>query len=168
MPQVTLEACDAARRPALEALFQLYVHDFSEYWAGADRGELQEDGRFADYPFLDRYWREPERSAWFIRVDGHLAGFALLSASSHSGLPADHDMAEFFVVRKHRRGGVGLLAASLLITPRAGLWEIAVVRANGGAMAFWRKVAAACGPDVESLDVDDARWNGLILRFVVA
>lgn len=169
MPSVTLEPCAAERRPALEAMFQLYVHDFTEYWAGTDRGELQEDGRFPDYPYLDRYWVEPERSAWFIRVDGHLAGFALLSATSHSGEPADHDMAEFFVVRKHRRGGVGFSAASQLISARKGLWEIAVTKANVGALAFWRRVAAemAAG-EADERWLDDDRWNGAILRFGVA
>lgn len=150
-------------------MFQLYVHDFSEHWAGEARGELQGDGRFEDYPYLDRYWTEPARSAWFIRVDGRLAGFALLSASSHSGEPADYDMAEFFVVRKHRRGGVGFAAASQLITPRKGQWEIAIVRANVSALAFWRRVAAemAAG-DVDERWLDDARWNGAILRFEAA
>jgi predicted acetyltransferase len=169
MPTVTLEPCEAERRPALEAMFQLYVHDFTEYWQGMDRGELRDDGRFEDYPGLDRYWKEPERSAWFIRVDGHLAGFALLSASSHSGERADHDMAEFFVVRKHRRGGVGFAAASQLICPRKGLWEIAVTRSNVGALAFWRRVAAemAAG-EVDERWLDDHRWNGAILRFAVA
>jgi len=169
MLDVTLEACAADRRPALEAMFQLYVHDFTEYWARQPRGELGEDGRFPDYPGLDRYWTEPERSAWFIRVNGHLAGFALLSAASHSGEPADHDMAEFFVVRKHRRGGVGFAAASLLIAPRAGLWEIAVTRANVGALAFWRRVAAEMSPgEVDERWLEDERWNGAILRFELA
>jgi len=168
MPDVELEACPPERRPTLEAMFQLYVHDFSEHWAGTDRGELQDDGRFPDYPGLDRYWSEPERSAWLIRVGGHLAGFALLSASSHSGAPADHDMAEFFVVRKHRRGGVGFAAASQLIRPRPGQWEIAVARANAGALAFWRGVARAMSTDVEERDLNDDCWNGAILRFVVA
>jgi predicted acetyltransferase len=169
MPNVELEACPADKRPVIEAMFQLYVHDFTEYWQGMDRGELQEDGRFEDYPGLDRYWVEPQRSAWLIRVDGHLAGFALLSASSHSGAPADHDMAEFFVARKHRRGGVGFAAASQLIAPRKGLWEIAVTRANVGAQAFWRRVAAemASGQVDEQWQADD-RWNGQILRFDVA
>jgi hypothetical protein len=38
-----------------------------------------------------------------------------------------------------------------------------------GAQAFWRAIAAtaAAGP-VEELDLDDARWNGVILRFRVA
>jgi predicted acetyltransferase len=168
MPSVTLELCAAERRPALDAMFQLYVHDFTEHWAGTDRGELQEDGRFADYPDLDGYWVEPQRSAWFIRVDGHLAGFALLSATSHSGEPADHDMAEFFVVRKHRRGGIGFAAANELISARGGQWEIAVTRANVGALAFWRRVAAQAAVEVDERWMDDHRWNGAILRFRVA
>lgn len=168
MPNVELEPCAADRRPVIEALFQFYVHDFTEYWAGQPRGELQEDGRFPDYPGLDRYWIEPERSAWLIRVDGHLAGFALLSASSHSGAPADHDMAEFFVARKHRRGGVGFAAASQLIAPRKGLWEIAVTRANVGAQAFWRRVAVEMATgEVDEQWMQDDRWNGQILRFDV-
>ncbi len=168
MPSVTLEPCAAERRLALEAMFQLYVHDFTEHWAGTDRGELQEDGRFPEYPHLDRYWVEPQCSAWIIRVDGHLAGFALLSATSHSGEPADHDMAEFFVVRKHRRAGIGFGAASELISARRGQWEIAVTRANVGALAFWRRVAAASAVEVDERWLDDDRWNGAILRFGVA
>lgn len=169
MPQVTLEACPAHRRSVLEAMFQLYVHDFSEFWAGQPRGELREDGRFPDYPDLDLYWQEPGRTPWLIRVDGHLAGFALLSAESHSGVPADHDMAEFFIVRKHRRGGVGLAAARQLIAARSGTWEIAVTRANAGAQVFWRRVAQAlAGGEVEERWSEDDRWNGLLLRFDVA
>lgn len=168
MAKVELEPCGPERRPTLETLFQLYIHDFSEFWAGTDRGELQEDGRFPDYPYLDRYWSEPGRSAWLIRADGHLAGFAMLGGVSHSGLPADHDMAEFFVARKHRRSGVGFTAASQLIRARPGQWEIAVVRANVAALGFWRRVAEAAAPRVEELDLADGRWNGAILRFQVA
>lgn len=169
MLNVTLEACGPEKRPVVEALFQLYVHDFSEHWAGQPRGELQEDGRFPDYGGLDSYWVDPQRSAWLVRVDGHLAGFALLSAESHSGRPADHDVSEFFVVRKHRRGGVGFSAAQQLIGARKGLWEIAVTRSNVGAQGFWRRVAAELGGgEVDEQWQDDPRWNGLILRFTVA
>ena len=168
MPAVTLDPCSASRRPALEAMFQLYTHDFSEQWAATDRGDLEETGRFADYPYLDLYWTDADRSAWLIRANGRLAGFALLNTYSHSGLPTDHDMAEFFVVRKHRRSGVGRAAAMRLIGERVGQWELAVARANVGALSFWRGVANAMTPEVEELDCDDARWNGTILRFVVA
>ena len=32
----------------LQNLFQLYTHDFSEFWAGSARGGLGADGRFTD------------------------------------------------------------------------------------------------------------------------
>lgn len=168
MSRVELEAISADRRPALEAMLQLYIHDFSEFWAGQARGELLESGQFESDPRLDRYWAEPDRSAWFIRAEGHLAGFALLSGLSHSGQPTDFDIAEFFVVRKHRRNGVGFQAARQLIATRPGQWEIAVVRANVGALSFWRRVAADLSPSVDEQHLDDDRWNGAILRFKVA
>jgi predicted acetyltransferase len=158
---VELERCERARRPVLENLFQLYVHDFSEQWAGQPRGELQENGRFEDYPYFDSYWEDSERSGWLIRAGGKIAGFALIS---HSGLGCDHAMAEFFVVRKHRRSGVGREAALKLIGERAGLWELAISRANTGALVFWRGVARSLSDEVTELDLADERWNGAILR----
>jgi predicted acetyltransferase len=168
MPKVELEPAGPERRGMLDALFQLYTHDFSDYWAGTERGELGEDGRFPDYPYLDSYWEEPRREPYLIRVDGHLGGFVLINDHSHSGLPLDFSVAEFFVVRKHRRGGVGRAAARAAIAGRAGQWELAIARKNVSALAFWRGVAAelAAGP-VDELDLADDRWNGAILRFRV-
>ena len=168
MAEVTLEPAGPAQLRTLENLFQLYVHDFSELWFDRDIGELDETGRFQSYIDLASYWSEPGGSAWLIRADGHLAGFALLGHESHSGVAADHDMAEFFVARKYRRDGVGYRAARQLIAERPGRWEIAVTRRNVGAQHFWRRVAndLAAGP-VEEHDLDDAKWNGLILRLTV-
>lgn len=168
MATVTLEPAGPERRETLANLFQLYTYDFTEQWAGEARGEIGEDGLFEAYPYLDSYWEEPGREAFLIRLEGHLAGFVLLNAHSHSGLPTDHAVAEFFVVRKHRRGGVGHRAAMAAIAPRPGRWELAVARKNTGALSFWRGVAerSAAGP-VEELDTTDP-WNGTIIRFVVA
>lgn len=169
MPTVDLEPAGPERRETLANLFQLYVYDFTEQWAGTARGELGEDGRFEPYPHLGSYWTEPVREAFLIRADGQLAGFVLINDFSHSGLPLDHAVAEFFVVRKHRRGGVGRAAAIAAIGRRPGQWELAVARRNPGAQAFWRAVAGelAAG-EVTELDRDDDHWNGLIIRFRVA
>ncbi|MFZ5718014.1 MAG: GNAT family N-acetyltransferase [Pseudomonadota bacterium] len=168
MAEVVLEPAGFESREALANLFQLYTHDFSEQWAGTDRGELSEAGLFEPYPHLDSYWTDPDRAPFLIRADGRLAGLVLLNRHSHSGLPLDHAIAEFFVVRKHRRGGVGRAAALAAIRPRPGQWELAVARKNAGALAFWRTVAAevAQGP-VDELDTSEP-WNGTILRFRVA
>ena len=166
MADVTLEIAPRDRRLAFENLFQLYTHDFSEFWHDRVEGELDEDGLFGDYPYLDSYWSEPGRTPILIRASGHLAGFALVNDFAHSGLRTDYSMAEFFVVRKHRRAGVGRAAACAIIGARAGQWEIAVVRRNVAAQAFWRRVAAETASGrVEILDRDDDLWNGLILRF---
>jgi predicted acetyltransferase len=169
MPSVTLEPAGREARETIANLFQLYVHDFSEQWAGTDRGELRPDGLFDPYPYLDLYWQEAKRWPYLVLADGHLAGFVLINDFSHSGRPLDFAVAEFFVVRKHRRDGVGRAAARLAIQRRPGQWEMAVSRKNPGAQAFWRGVAAELGAEgtVEETVQDDDLWNGLIVRFRV-
>ena len=168
MAEVTLEPAGREARETIANLFQLYVHDFSEQWAGTARGELRADGLFDPYPYLDSYWREAGRWPFLILADGCLAGFVLVNDFSHSGQPLDYSVAEFFVVRKHRRGGVGRAAARAVMAPRPGQWELAVARANTGALAFWRGVARSFSDQIEELDQADEAWNGAILRFRVS
>jgi len=157
-------------RAAIENLFQLYVHDFSEFWAGRPDGELGDDGRFEPYPYLDAYWRDADRVPLLLRLDGRLVGFALLNAVGHGGGPVDRNMAEFFVVRKHRRGGVGTAAARAVFSRYPGQWEAAVARANTAAVAFWRHAVSGCPEvtDIEELDVNSPAWNGPVIRFRIA
>jgi predicted acetyltransferase len=166
MADVTLEIATASQQPTFENLFQLYTHDFSDFWSGRDDGELQEDGRFPGYIHLGSYWTDAERTPYLIRAGGHVAGFALINRFSHSGLPLDFAVAEFFVARKHRRGGVGFMAATEIMRSRPGLWEMAVARRNTAALPFWRRVAAAmAGASVGEIDRDNDLWNGPIIRF---
>lgn len=168
MPNVALDPCGPIHRETLANLFQLYTYDFTEFWAGSARGEVGEDGRYEPYPYLEEYWTRPDRSAWLIRADSHIAGFALINRYSHSGLASDFNMAEFFVLRKHRRRGVGRAAALKLIGERPGLWELAVARPNSEALWFWRRVAAELSTEVEEMDVEDPRWDGYFIRVRVA
>lgn len=171
MPDVEVGLATPQERVAVENLLQLYIHDFSEQWAGLDepRGEVDEAGRFLDYP-LDAYWSEPDHAPLLIRAGGRLAGFALLDAHSHSGSELDRNMAEFFVLRKYRRGGIGTAAAQGIFSLYPGRWEAAVARRNTSALPFWRK-AVATHPKVESveeLDLANAAWNGAVLRFRIS
>ena len=151
-------------------LMQLYIHDFSELWFDREvEGELGPDGRYSDYPGLETYWTAPAREAWLFRLNGLPVGFALVNDIAHAPTPVDRAVAEFFIVRKHRRHGVGLKAAHALFGSAWGVWEAAVVRRNAGALAFWR-AAARSYPGVRDVieeDRDDALWNGAVLRFRV-
>ena len=48
-------------------------------------------------------------------------------------------MAEFFVMRKYRRHGIGVIAARDLFARFSGEWQVRQMRANAGATAFWRR-----------------------------
>lgn len=100
MHTVEVEPATLAEKPALARLLELYAYDFSEL----NDADVDDDGAYG-YRHLDAYFAEPERHPFLVRVDGRLAGFAFVRA----GTP--HDMAEFFVLRKYRRGGVGVAAA---------------------------------------------------------
>lgn len=94
-------------------------------------------------------------------------GFALVNEHPNSGLEVDCNMAEFFIVRRCRRSGLGKKAVYAIFSAYPGLWEVAVARRNTGAIVFWRKTITAF-PDVrkvEESDVNDYVWNGTIFRF---
>jgi predicted acetyltransferase len=124
---VVVRPAAVADKPIVHRLLQLYMHDFSEL-TGADVGP---HGEF-DYPYFDHYWTEPARHPFLFEVDGALAGLAFV----RSGAP--HDMAEFFVLRKHRRRDVGRQAAALVLRRFPGEWQVRQISANPRATAFWR------------------------------
>lgn len=168
MNRISLERGEPSQRETLANLVQLYIHDFSEFLSAQRKLAVEEDGRFADLLKLDDYWREADRSVWFIRAGGQLAGFALLNRHSHCNRPLDFNMGEFFVMRTFRRDGIGARAAIDLIKMHPGQWEIAVSARNPPALAFWPRVASAAGADdVETLDGDGKQWTGPITRFVI-
>jgi predicted acetyltransferase len=165
---VSVQPASRRERVVIENLLQLYVHDFSELWAGGDdtRGEVGADGRFAPYP-LAAYWRDPRCVPLLIRFGDKIAGFMLMDAHSHSGAPVDRNVAEFFVLRKHRRSGIGAQAAQTVFARYPGIWEAAVVRRNAAALAFWRQTISGCAghAGIEEIDSHGPDWDGPILRF---
>ena len=99
---VELVAVTEADKPVLERLLQLYRYDMAPY-----RGyELDEHGTIP-YRYLDHYFLHADREACFVRHGGNLAGFTMTRALEGG----ERDVAEFFVVRHHRRCGVGARAA---------------------------------------------------------
>jgi predicted acetyltransferase len=128
-PHIELVSVSREQEPLLANLLQLYIYDFNEI---LDL-DLEADGRFA-YPHLPLYWSEPDRHPFLVIVEGKLAGFALVKAGSE---PTIHDMAEFFVLRRHRRRGVGTRIAHQVWRRFPGPWEVRVMDANVAAQHFW-------------------------------
>jgi predicted acetyltransferase len=135
---VGLVAAGADLAATVRNLNQLYLHDLSESAAW----DVTEDGRFADDDVAG-YWQDRRCHPFLIRVDGRLGGFAVVDSYSHlSGQSGIRDIAEFFVLRRYRRAGVGRHAAGLLFDRFPGRWEVRQLPGNTAATAFWLSVIA--------------------------
>ena len=80
---------------------ELYQYDFSELL----NTDLDEHWYFG-YSYLDYYWVESNRYPFVVRVDDKLAGFALVNKSTCL-LDSQYALAEFFILRKYRKQGIG-------------------------------------------------------------
>lgn len=114
-------------RELMSRLVDFYLHDFSEF----DGRDVGSDGSY-HYPWLDAYWTDLDRKPYVFHVDGRPAGFALVR------LTDPIELAEFFVLRKYRRDGVGTAAAREVIARHPGRWIVSQITRNEPAMAFWR------------------------------
>lgn len=125
-----------ADKPVLAAVMQLYLYDTSDHTGD----QLNDEGRY-DYSYFDLYWVESGRYPFLIRVDGQIAGLALVR-TLEAGLDPLYQMAEFFIMRVYRRRGVGRSAAFALFNRFPGRWEVGQEAANTAGIAFWRRIIA--------------------------
>ena len=137
---IALDAATLSDASLLSNLLELYIHDLSEVFLDV---ELGADGRFG-YDELPLYWSEGEhRFAFLIKLDRRVAGFVLAQRDSPAADDPDvFDIAEFFVIRRHRRSGVGRRAAFLLWTGLPGKWTVRVSEGNLIGLRFWSGVIA--------------------------
>lgn len=71
------------------------------------------------------------------------------------------NMDEFFVLRKHRRHGVGTAVAREMFRRFPGRWRVAQTPRNTGAQAFWRKVIGEyTGGRYTEATPADPGWEG--------
>jgi predicted acetyltransferase len=156
--RVQLDPVTEPDKVVLARLLELYRHDMSDFRPYA----LSPHGTY-DYRYLDAYFSNDDREACFIKVDGELAGFTM------TRLLRDNvrSVAEFFVVRRWRRRGVGTTVAHRLFAQHRGQWIVAVDDANTAGQAFWPAVceAAATSPVETRRKSDNAYYPGIELRF---
>jgi predicted acetyltransferase len=163
-PSARIELDPALREhvPILANLLELYAHDFSEFHSL----DIGADGRFG-YKSLSLYWSDPNRYPFLVRVDGKLAGLALVKRGSEiTGNPTVWDMAEFFVFRGCRRRGIGTFAAREVCRRFPGLWEVRVMQSNVLASSFWgRAISGFTGVAIQPICVEKDGQNWQLFSF---
>ena len=150
-----------AEKTLLRNLLELCQHDYSEY----DGEDVDEHGLFG-YRYLDHYWTDAGRYPFLIRVDARLAGFVLVRVVDSKDRTQTYSIAEFFVMRKYRRHGVGRQAACFVFDRFPGPWIVCQEAGNLPAQHFWRQIIGEYTHGNftdEQLDTDE--WHGPCRRF---
>jgi predicted acetyltransferase len=115
-------------------LMQYYFYDFSEF----NHADVLNNGQFGDYPYLDHYWEERTRYPFILTCNSEYIGFVFVRYVEE-GNKSFYSIAEFFVMKKYRRTGLGRTAAFQLFDRFEGEWEVSQIERNQPAQKFWRK-----------------------------
>src|SRR2546428_630680 len=89
--------------PVLRRLMQLYLYDLGTI----DGWDLGDDGLYGIEARIEGFWTDPDRRSFLVRVDGKLAGFALVRDGAHFAGGGTREISEFFILRRYRRRGAG-------------------------------------------------------------
>lgn len=132
---VDLIPVDLNKKEILRNLLEKYDYEFSQY----DNRDVNELGLYG-YDYLDHYWTEKDRRAFFIYVNQKLAGFVMVNTHPEIEEKTDYTLAEFFVMHKYRGYGVGRTAAFKVFDMFSGQWQLKRHPKNVGSVHFWNKV----------------------------
>jgi predicted acetyltransferase len=105
MVNIKINKAKLAEKPILQNLARFYIHDLSQF----QKRKCPDNGLFEDEDYI-RYW-EGGNSAFLIRCDDELAGFALVDKGGSSE-DIDHQIGEFFILRKFRGEGFARKSAT--------------------------------------------------------
>ena len=159
----------------VQNMIRFYVYDMSEFMGWY----LPEHGLFGGVDDQPEYWGQiPEDPdvrwspgwkgiAYIIRVDGVLAGFALVRWTDKGGERL-YDIGEFFILRKFRRQRIGTQVAHTLFSRYPGQWQIRQMLGNKPAQHFWRAAVSQYGSGTfqEQREFDsEYQINEVVQRF---
>jgi predicted acetyltransferase len=120
----------------IKNLMQFYIYDFSEY----SKSDVEENGLYGDYPYLEDYWREGNnRYPYVIKKNEKYIGFVLVKFNE-SEERNYYSIAEFFILKKYRREGIGKAVANQVFNLHNGQWEVHQIESNKPAQVFWNKI----------------------------
>lgn len=152
---VNVQTADVYQKKVLKNLVQLYKYDFTEF----DPEDVNDDGEY-ECPYFDEYWTEASRFPFLFKVEDNYAGFALIRKINDSLKGQSYySVAEFFVMKKYRKSGVGKQAACYLFDVLPGRWQVSEMEENEPAIKFWRKIINEY-TNGQFTEIDREDWEG--------
>lgn len=133
---VELKQVSLDEKEILRNLLEKYEYEFSQW----DKRDVNKLGLYG-YEYLDYYWTEERRWAYFIMVDSKLAGFIMINDLPEvNDRDTDFQVSEFFVLYKYRRLGIGKKALFKVLDLHRGRWQLKLHPANKASVHFWNNV----------------------------
>ncbi|WP_282940261.1 GNAT family N-acetyltransferase [Paenibacillus sp. RC67] len=134
---VELQRVSYEEKGILRNLLEFYLYEISAY---LDSLELNPYGQF-EYRMLDHYWTDGTRHPFFIRSSGKIVGLVLVREWERA---PDQSitwlMAEFFILRKYQKLGIGRAAAIQAFELFPGRWIVSQIESNAASRSFWHKI----------------------------
>lgn len=122
-------------KDVLGNLMQFYFYDFSEFV----KCDVEDNGLYKPYEYLDEYWKDENyRFPYLVKQNGKYIGFVLVRVIESEG-GNYFSIAEFFIMKKYRRSGIGQAVAKEIFNLHRGQWEVFQIETNKPAQAFWHK-----------------------------
>ena len=122
-------------KEVIKNLMQFYMYDFSEFV----HLDVEADGLFSAYSTLNDYWKDQNRFPYLIQKEEKYIGFVLVRFIE-TAQRNYFSIAEFFVMKKYRRTGIGKTIAHQIFSSHKGEWEVYQKESNKPAQFFWNKV----------------------------
>ncbi|MCV2367719.1 GNAT family N-acetyltransferase [Roseateles oligotrophus] len=154
---ISLHEATAEDLPRIENLMQFYNYDLSEFWPV----EFSATGLYALRP-KEAYWAKPSVRPYIAKIDGELAGFAVVDDEVQDP-QSQFNLGYFFLGRRYRGSGAAQEMLRLLFERHPGRWEVYFFVDNLPAARFWPKAIAQQTGDQEVL-VTDTDSDGLPCR----
>ncbi len=150
--EVQLERVTESTRQTLWNLLQYMLFETSP----SGKNVANEDGSF-DYRYFGNYFTDEDRDAYLIKSKtGELMGFVMINQYLQK-VKTGHSIAEFLVLPRFRRNGVGSEVAKRCFAIYPGNWEVGPADGSDSAYKFWKAVID------EVTGVDNKLENGLFV-----
>lgn len=134
--EVVIRQASLDDREILANLLEKYNYEFSQY----DDRDVNKLGLYG-YKYLDYYWTENNRWAYFIEADDKLAGFIMVNDYPEvAEEKTDYSISEFFIMHKYRRKGIGKESLYKVLNLHHGKWQLKRHPHNIGSVHFWNNV----------------------------
>lgn len=149
MSNITLQKIHKHDKEILRNLFNLWHHDLSVMDCSLFP-DVDSKG-FYDYAAVEEYFEneiQDKLFAYFVRYNGALAGFCIISKPPYVKVGCDYCIQEFFITGNYREKGIGSETCKIVFSKHPGRYCLHTIDRNIKAKSFWLKLINLIGTDI--------------------